>query len=421
MMGLSCGLEMRITTEIWLTLAQQIAETAEILRDKLEHSAAEGLKNVLMALSATLQKDDYTTNKIKEIISDLAFQELLIQHAGEVVQKKSDWRDFAASYCYITDCVRNGGKFKVQKLQADGFYLTQDIPLDEGLFKQAVLRPEELQKEIGRLDKAILSLQGNRETSAIESIFNLTCGRQTAKDALNIGTAYNAKIQEISKLVSDYLLKVLDIDHFLYDTYVLSKLDFYVSERLVKRFRNRFKNIELNSAITDTDKIAALNIAAEFVLVSLGIINPEIFCLQKGEISPKKTKVFKEFCHELNIDPNTLAKHYQIQTSGTFFWNRYFVHGMKPSKKTEQNIRDFITGTFRENSDEILKAMQFEEIFEDIKRELLELGEKPEKGEKKSILDAALLEMLEQEAFQALVARECSSSKWQQALALFYQ
>lgn len=427
MTGLSCGLGLQITIETSLTLTQQIAAVAETLRGKLGHSAAEGLKCMLDVLSKSLKGNERIIDEIKKIISDPFFQELLIQHAGEVVQENPDWRDFAASYCYSTDCIRNGGNFTVQKRQADGSYLTQDIPLDEGLFKQAVLRPEELQKEIGRLNEAILSSQGNREPSAADATYNLTRERQKQVDALDIADAYTQRIQEILKIVSGVLLvkpkknqRNVLID-FLYDTHVLSKLDFYVSERLIKRFCTRFENIKSTSTITDADKKAASNIAAEFVLVSLGIINPEIFYLQKGEISSEETAVFKGFCHELNIDPNTLAKHYQIQTSGTFFWNRYFVQGMKPSKITEQKIRNFITNTFRQNPDEILAAMQFETGFEAIQQQLRELGKKPKKAELESILNEALLRMLEQEAFQDLVVQKATSQEWKNALALFYQ
>lgn len=265
---------------------------------------------------------------------------------------------------------------------------------------------------------SIIKLNFNPEKLAI-SFLSAKAYKQTDKHT------EKKMIQQFSKLflaLLNYNEKLLY--NFLYDTHVLKNLHFNsVSERLAKRFCDRFKNIKSNSTITDAFKIATSNIAAEFVLVSLGIINPEIFCLLRRNVSEKEIekRTLEEFYESLKSNPAKSKEHSDLQSSGTVFRNQYFVQGIKRSKITDEKIRAFIIKTFRMSSDEILEAMQFDAGFKNITEQLLKLGCKPEKDELESILNKALSTMLGQEGFQTLVIKKVTTPEWRDALALFYQ
>ncbi|MFZ2834526.1 MAG: hypothetical protein WAZ64_00645, partial [Candidatus Moraniibacteriota bacterium] len=163
-----------------------------------------------------------------------------------------------------------------------------------------------------------------------------------------------------------------------------------------------------------------INTIGEYSLISMGIITPEIFGLQKAELKDKLYENLKDGFFDKKKDLDEILKKFQLKTEGTIFWNRWKTIGIKPRAITDELVRSFITKTVRNDKDKLLEIYDYQDFFEEAKRIVLE--SKRSKNAKMSYkfeLRKLLVEKLsDANSFNQLVV--LAKKQWYQKLDMFY-
>ena len=124
----------------------------------------------------------------------------------------------------------------------------------------------------------------------------------------------------------------------------------------------------------------------------------------------------------IEVDLDKLLDYYDLQGSGTIFWNRWAVKGQKLGFITDELVRDFITQTVRADGEEILTAVDFDNFFAHAKLLITE-GQKKSKEERESLsneIAELLVKTLDKtEVNKTLI--ELIKNKWYNKLDIFYK
>lgn len=123
---------------------------------------------------------------------------------------------------------------------------------------------------------------------------------------------------------------------------------------------------------------AFLNVISEYVLVSIGILTPELFRLNRSHVESDEYENARDNLRDDGIDLDRLMDHWGLTRQGTFFWNRWSVRGMRPSYATDEMVREFMTDIIRQSGDEILAAVGYGSWFARVKGIVVNAGMNPE-------------------------------------------
>jgi len=213
------------------------------------------------------------------------------------------------------------------------------------------------------------------------------------------------------------------LSNFLTDAYLLGKLDFLASERLLKRFSRHFAD-KPPKEIRDVREydLTFLNSTGEFVLISMGIISPSIFTLQKAQVDDLSVN---EICEEAKADRidlrGILAKN-GFSTRGTIFWNRYHTPDMKPTAITDEKIREFITRTVRKDADALLEAAGYRNFVSNLSDEYANFttADRKDREAVKDFFFQNCADLFHNPDFLHKIA-ELIKTKWRNELVIFYQ
>ncbi|MFW0862260.1 MAG: hypothetical protein ACKKL6_01615 [Candidatus Komeilibacteria bacterium] len=153
---------------------------------------------------------------------------------------------------------------------------------------------------------------------------------------------------------------------FFRDLVMIKQLNFLFAEKIQKRFVKKFRQIR---RFDSTDSLAnhMLNTISEYVLVGMGIVSPKLFSLRVFQQDPQYLKDIDEKLEKSGLTAKQLLQHYNLQTTGTVFFHRWHVLGHKLTRITDNLIRLFMTKTVRQCADELLTALDFESLIEEIK------------------------------------------------------
>ena len=157
------------------------------------------------------------------------------------------------------------------------------------------------------------------------------------------------------------------------------------------RIQNRF--VTSATTINRGDKperlrYGTLNTVGEFTLASMGVIAPDLFTTQAGEVDQQAYDAAKSMFERNNMDIDRELSRHHLTAPGTFYFNRYQTLDRRPNRVTEKLVRQFITETVRESGDEVLDALEFETgLFPRIKQSLFDDHDKTVHGRQNAITE----------------------------------
>ena len=153
--------------------------------------------------------------------------------------------------------------------------------------------------------------------------------------------------------------------HFFRDLTVLRRCRPVLSERIQNRYLDRAIQITPRTTPEDFEN-ALLNTIAEYVLASLGVVDPNLFELSGGHFSHQDQAELAADLQRTGIitgDIRNLFAEYKRRPEKTLFWNRWKTLHKQPSTATDLKVRDFITRTVRAQREEILAAIGYHDTF----------------------------------------------------------
>lgn len=283
----------------------------------------------------------------------------------------------------------------------------KQIRLDLGTLTWALTQPEEIRREIDGLTKAMR----DGLNVSVERMRELRLAVRVAKD-------FSVRFKLMVRLLS-FALNQTDasgekpLGDFLREMVVLSRLDFIVSERLIKRFVARFSRAARRSAESMTD--AFLNLVGEYVLIGMGVVTPEIFGLGQFEIDRGQHEFAMESLKSIGMDIDVLMNYYNLKTSGRVFFSRYALAHVHSTAVTEAMIRRFIIETVRADSRAILLAADFPGFFREVRENI---GRFSDPEDLRETLAELFVSKMNSNDFQ-IALRHLIKNRWLAHLAIF--
>ncbi len=412
---LDINLEQKLThkelLEQRIEISQKMRLEIEDIRNESGFSPENLLEDVIRILLQEINEESLK-NALDVLLKDETLKEKLIENCGALAMPtKEKIENFVLNYIYDS----NRGDFRIEETNEEGKGIINSLKTTSGDFFLAIKNPAEAEKRAQDLESLIKTGKGAGE-GAMEELHEM-------KNAIEIAVLVKPNFELLQNAVT-YLLKKTNsagepiLVGFLKDAAIISKIGFLVSERIQKRFVRNFSAIKQKESSQKFEN-AFLNSVGEYVLVSMGVIAPEIFALNKTELDPKAYEAAKVEFDKLGLNLDALKKQYNLRSEGTLFWNRWKTLEKKPDKITDENIRKFITETVRADSEKILEVIKYENLFEKIKDVVLEMKGKDKQDERENELRELLTESFSSSDFKDILL-ELIREKWYEKLDIFY-
>lgn len=385
----SLCLAQRSTLNIELALSQSLALAVSKSRPPGSPGNPGDILAKILHKIADVVANKQLQSAVQGLAGNKSFVDGLLSHREDLaVLRSGRLEQFAADHIYTTST--QDGKF-IHATDGAGKPLL-DPPKTTGiLFRRALLEPEGLEHEMRAFQEMMQSSAAERVTSLTEHSEMIT--------AQNVAKQIRPFFENFCALLELVFAKKAEgevtVAQFLREAVILDQLDLVMSERLIKRFVRRFKRVGAKAQAGQYEE-AMLNTIAEYTLISMGVISPDIFTLQRGEVDTEALDAAETKLSEVGIDLNSVLAHYDLKRSGNIFWYRYATTKMTPGRASEHLVRGFITDTVRKDRDVILAALGYEEVFEQIRLAKAEsnLEDFPE------VITEGLTELLGGEKFQ---------------------
>ena len=380
----------------------------DVIRSEAGSDSDPALENVLNEAIAGFNNPQLQ-EAVQLIFQDPIARQAILQNAHLLIKAIPEYNKIAAEIVFKKNCGESGEA--VTLVDEDG--VEDTVKLIRARFIEAVFTPEKASKQINELEDIIRTQE---DSTAAQRL------RREIVDAGKVAEASREAIMQFGQLLQLTYKQEQDgssiLRSFLQDLILLHRLDFVVTDRLANRFANSFLIINRTGNVASRLKSAMLNYVGEYVLICMGIIDPNIFTLHKSEI--KYNQLLKSDLTEVGVDLEELLARYKLQGAGTLFWNRYFVTGQRPTAVTDNLIRDFITRTVRESGDEILECIGFDDKLQKIISSMEEAREERlGKEDKKNLLRQKCVEIFIDEEFVKFLTKKIKD-EWKDKLSIFY-
>jgi hypothetical protein len=233
----------------------------------------------------------------------------------------------------------------------------------------ALVGPEEVRKSVEENTKLARELKedGQNIEGLIRDISEANASLEVAEAILPYQRVIGSLLQ-VGLQIKDEEGKP-NLQRFLREVDVMQGLEWELSERIVKRFIARFKSLgQSSSSSLYTD--AMMNTIGEFAMVSLGVLDPELFQKQRGEV-----KALDVLFADQNVDDATHGsddvtssmKQFGLQSSGPIYWCRWAMQGVKLSANSDRAVRGLLRDVIGQDKAEVLEAMSFGDFFEELR------------------------------------------------------
>ena len=359
--GLSCRPTQSLCHTIKLGLSQSLAHTVGMTRPPGSPGNPEEILRRILANIADSICNPKLKTAVTALISEKALLKAFLSHKESLaVLRAGRIEDFAAGHIYSMST--QDGKF-VHMTDAEGHLLPEPPKTSRTFFTEALLAPEVFVKKVTENEEMIRAVTKNVGDAAIEEHSEMVAATRVAEQVRPLFENFTALLQLIFAKKAEGEVTVAQ---FLRDATILEKLDLIMSERLIGRFLKRFRRIGPNAQAAYFEE-AMLNTVAEYTLISMGVISPEIFALQRGHVASEAYEAAGEELEKVGISLTSVLEHYNLKASGSLFWYRYSTTKVIPSNRSEQAVRGFITDTVRKDRVEILKAINYERLFVSLK------------------------------------------------------
>ncbi len=214
--------------------------------------------------------------------------------------------------------------------------------ISEGAIRSLLIDPARVAKHKIELQTIIEGLgRGTATDGAIKEL-------SEANRLLQLYENYRDTFEQIVEFIQLILGFPSDVANplrrALVDIYMIDQAGYIVSERLLKRFAATFSRRRRDITFNNLN-VGVANIIGEYLLVGMGVIDPEIFKLMSGKVNydvDEEISIRQDEKQKIGI----LMKKYDLN-NGKFFYNRYATLMVKPGLKTDEIIRDFLTRDVR--------------------------------------------------------------------------
>lgn len=383
-----------------LSLEQQraLSELSETSRDQTLDVAETGLHNHLVAAAGTLFPPEA---QIEKIFDKALCREMCQNPEGLATGQLPQIRLFYAQQVWE----QHRGQFN-QEGSVNSFKVIKPD------FITAFRNPGHLQSEIKKSLEYVRAARDKDISSMMGRIHEM-------EDALKVAELLEEYVGPMAQATHTLLTQ----DHteqspsapisYLRELAFAERANSIISERTLKRFGERTKGSFLRSP--ENFKNPFLNTIAEYLLVSMGVVSPDIFKLHTHEIEQNEYKDLKDDLAKAGLDLTAILKYYDLKESGTIFWNRWAVKGVKPSRAADDQVRAFITDACRNPKHGILEGLQYDIFYERLKSEV----GMAEPDDKKTTARNTLVEHLEQPHIQTFVNNLCKTTLYPEIAKLY--
>jgi len=411
-----------------LTIEQKIESRLELrhelaMRLKIEIESTRGrvvgdpqaiLDNVIQYALDQLQ-DDNIKVAITSLLEDNELRYAMLGRTYDLAnpnEKKIE--DLIISYLYD----KHRGQFSFEpEDKKDENYTPDFLEVSKGYFSSAFTERKK-QEEYGqdlKLSIKTLADQGKDTTGAqqdfrdVHNSLLVAAAMQETKSILEKGFTFAMFIRDSAK---NPVLR-----NFMRELFLLEKFDMAVSERMEKRFATSFMGSRNRSK--EAMKNAFINTIGEYVLISMGIVSPEVFTLQGFDQDRFEYESLKESLAESGLNLDQISAQYNLNKEGSVSWNRWKTIGMKPTIITDERVREFITKTVRADSEAIISGLDYDSLYGRA-REISSCAKtKEEKEDANTELRELLVDTLSRESNVDLLI-DLMKNHWYEKMDIFY-
>ena len=297
--------------------------------------------------------DDHELKELVEIFLNMPdknnnFKDSLLKESY-LVSMPTEWNIkkfsdgcFFKSLLLIDDQIKTGDKIDIQKAFSTTSVLVAEIESLEWVFENLKEQWSDLTSYFSELSKKkyILSLSENEGLRTMnENSFYLT----------KVILSYNKG----------------EVIEFLRTKIIMDNMITVCSERFI----NRYLSALSRKTITKSNlEIAILNILAEFILLNLWIVHPDMFKLQKFELGSNTLHDMAMACDSSAEQILQTFTYYNLRwyDGKPIFFNRRYMNNAKTSKETDTFVRKFIIEDIRKEKWELLKMFGYDEFIGEI-------------------------------------------------------
>lgn len=362
-------------------------------------SVASGVFQGVAALADDQIRDPAARQLLGQLLTLPANQSYMLQHVGKIVDAfQAGFLGFAARA--VVDLLDRN---------SDGEILPpgdpSGTPVSRGILISALEAPYVLRAALEDNRKLLEDLRKSKE-----DLSGLIREISEKDSALRIGQ----QVQPQQKLLAGVLelaFRIKDseqqpiLQSFFKELDLMKGLEWQVSERIVKRFIARFQGLRACSAGYDyTD--AMMNTISEFVMVSLGIVQPELFQSMRGEVDQLGVLFLdqnQDDCSNRGSSVVATMQKLSLSERGTFYWCRWAIPGAQLSTRTDDAIRNLMRNVIGQSKDDTLQAFAFDDFVNDLRQAKRELP----REEALTRFGELLYERLRAEKFRGYLQDRC--------------
>ncbi len=350
--SLHLGQEVQLSTEQRTELRHELK--LQLVKDfafLLEGQQEKTLPPAVDALKTAVAKD-FGEQSVKNLETDPSFLPSLLQTPELLVTGN---RGSIVLHLITPIHEQYRGEYPLQSASGS----TEQCKVNLPNLHLALLEPKKVRAEINTLQATIKRGGGGQGT--VEAIRGYAHSLQVA-EALK-AQVINPYLPLIEKLV-----KGGNVNYFLVEHLLAKSFTPIVAERTL----NKFAQQTVSGISRQTpEKFATpfLNVLGQYILVSMGVIDPTVFQLRKGDVD------MRDLSNDLRrhgVDLDKLLQRYNLQKSGTVFANRWALKGVRLTRETDEAVRDFIVGEVRKHAQSLLDAMGYREFFLNLRTELMD-------------------------------------------------
>ncbi|MFI3158165.1 MAG: hypothetical protein QX199_18625, partial [Methylococcaceae bacterium] len=231
------------------------------------------------------------------------------------------------------------------------------------ILEQTLKNPERTQKD---LDDSNRLLRQNRDTAGQEIVRRIS----ELKRAQEIVAFLKPSIQAFSTFLRS-LLQQPDVKtgktlgDFLREAAVVQQFFPVVSERIERRLVASMEKIAGHQDAKSFEH-ATLNSIADYALVGMGVLAPELFELRG--VGPELIKDTTQHFAELGISQEGMLRLFGEQQKTGLFWHRWKTTSVDRGPLTDLEIRAFVTELLRKDRERLLAAFDYGVFFEGSKQ-----------------------------------------------------
>lgn len=398
----SQSLHQRQSIQLKQSLVQKLRESIKEIRWRIYRP-----KDELAVIDSLIEKfletlvDDNIKTMMTWVFKEDDIQQMMIDESLLLsMPKKQNIDSFIYKYVFKN--------ILEEQNNIEGISIPEDEKLKsfhERFFVQAITNKQELIHDIDATKKLMETKNSSslvllEDFRAKTTILNLV-----DDDMIQTIETFSSLLQFLlkTKLKKDWETKKeleWDVLWFLRERVILEEMTDFSSERLLKRFLTHLPSFShrTESANSKDLKYRTMDVIWEFMLISLGIIDSEIFQLQQFSLDSEKINKLMKNTDTTMEELELLFKYYNLRWINwkPVFYNRWFTQNEIPSKESDLLIRDFLL-KLKEYREEILVKFGYNELEKNII--LIKRDKNLENEEKEELILDDLNERLASESF----------------------